>query len=115
MVIIPEERRRFPRVELHTPIRYQVRGTPEFDSALTENISLGGASFIGNKFIAPQTTIMLELSLLSRLLRPIAKIAWSSNIPHSNRIQMGVEFLELDPNEKNYLQDYMNMQTGQII
>ncbi len=114
MAIKPEEKRRFPRINLHTPIRYQIRGLPEFDNMVSDNISIGGIGFIGNKFIAPSTPVMLEVNILSRILKPIGKIAWSQPLPHSDRNRLGIEFLELDPIEKNYLQDFINMQLGQL-
>jgi len=114
MVIKLEEKRRFPRIDFRTPIRYQIRGTSEFDNAISDNISIGGISFINSKFIAPVTPVMLEINVLSRILRPIGKIAWSSPLPHSNRNRLGIEFLELDSQEKNYLSDYIKMQMGQL-
>lgn len=114
MVIKLEEKRHCPRINFHTPIRYQIRGTSEFDNAISDNISTGGISFINNKFIAPATPVMLEINVLSRILRPIGKIAWSSPLPHSYRNRLGIEFLELDPQEKNYLADYIKMQMGQL-
>lgn len=109
-----EERRRFPRVNLCTPMRYQIRGEPSYDNAVCDNISLGGMGFISSKFIPPETPLMLELNVLCRILRPIGRIIRSSSIPHSNRSQIGVEFLELDPNEKNFLSDYIDMRIVQL-
>lgn len=114
MVLIPEEKRRYPRIKLKRPLRYQIRGTPEFNNAIVDNISVGGLGFVDNKFIAPRTSLMLEINVLSRILRPVGKIAWSSPLPHSNRYYSGIEFLELDPVEKRFLADYINMQMGKL-
>jgi c-di-GMP-binding flagellar brake protein YcgR len=105
-----EEKRRFPRIKLKSPMRYQIRGLPDFDNAICDNISAGGIGFLSNKFIAPRTLVMLEINLLSRILRPIGKIAASVPLPHCDRNRLGVEFLELDNKEKLYLQNYINMQ-----
>ena len=113
MVIKQEEKRCFPRIIFHTPIRCQIRGEPEFGNAVCNNISAGGMSFVGDKFIAPSTPVMLEINILSRILKPIGKIVWSQPLPHSDRNRLGIEFLELDPIEKNYLQDFINMQINQ--
>lgn len=114
MVIRSEEQRHFPRINLRTSIRYQVRGEPEFSNTLTENISTGGVSLANNKFVAPSTLLMLEINILSRILRPVGKVAWTADLPHSNRKRLGVEFLELNPPEKNYLADFINMQLGRL-
>lgn len=111
MEIAQNEKRRFPRIHLRTPIRYQIRGQPEFDNTVSENISTGGIGFTTSKFIPPATALMLEINLLSRFLRPIGEIAWVSPLPHSDRNRVGIEFIELDATEKNFLNDYINMQT----
>ncbi len=107
-----EEKRRFRRIELHTPVRYQVRGNTEFDNTVTENISEGGLAFSVLKFIPPATPVMLELSLLCRTLYPIGKISWCQPLPHSDKNRLGIEFIEFDQTEKTFLSDYVNIKTG---
>ena len=109
MTIKQAERRRFPRINLHTPIRYEIVGEPDFDNAVSDDVSVGGLSFIGHKFIAPTTDIVLEISVLSRVLKVMGKIVWTYRLPHSDRIKFGVEFLEFDPFERNYLSNYLKM------
>jgi len=109
-----EEKRRFGRVNLHAPVRYQIRGVSEFDNTVSEDISVGGVAFNGFKFIPPATPLMLEINLLSKVLHPIGRVSWCQPLSHSNRNRLGVEFLELESSEKRYLSDYINMQTGQL-
>lgn len=111
---MPEEKRQSPRVNLRTAIRCQVRGEPHFDNAISDDISVGGMSFVGNNFIAPATPVMLEVNVLSKVLRPIGRIAWTQPLPHSDRNRLGIQFLELDPIEKNYLADFINMHTYKL-
>lgn len=110
MAIKPEEKRQFPRIGLRIPIRFQIRGLPQFDNAISDNISVGGLGFTGERFIAPSTPVMLEIDVLSRILHSAGKIAWSHALPHSNRNRLGVEFVELSCSEKAYLSDYIDMQ-----
>ena len=110
MEVRQEEKRRFPRIGLKTPLRYQIRGTHEFNNSVTDDISLGGISFRNDKYIAPLTNLMLEIKVLSRVLNPIGKIVWMSPLPHSDRYHYGIEFLEFGPDEKNYLSQYIDMQ-----
>ena len=114
MPVALREKRCFPRVRLKTPLLYKIRGLPQANNALCEDISLGGISFINNGFMAPSTLVSLGISVLSRTLRPSARIAWSQPLPHSDRYRVGVEFLELDLGEKNYLSDYIDMQRHTI-
>lgn len=109
-----EKERRFPRIKLSSPLRYQIRGTPEFNETVCDNISVGGMSFINHKFIAPKTPVAVEINVLSRILRPIGRIAWSLPLSHSDRYRSGVEFLEVGPRERDYLSDYIDMRLGKI-
>ena len=110
-----EEKRHFPRIGLRTPLYCKIRGTGGCKNAISDNISLGGMGFTNDKFIAPKTTLVcLQLNILSRVLNPIGQIAWANSLPHSNKYQVGVEFLELDPSEKNYLKDFIDLQMGKI-
>ena len=90
-----EDKRSSPRVTFRTPLRYQVRGTPELKETISENISAGGIGFINSGFIVPQTLVMLEISVLSRVLRSVGRIAWASSVSHSEKYRLGVEFVEL--------------------
>ena len=109
-----KEKRIFPRVDFHSKVHYQLRGKPDFDSALTKDISCGGLKFVNDRFIPTLSPIMLEINVLNRVLRPIARVAWSTPLPHSNRNQTGVEFVEFDALEKNYLRDFINMQVSRL-
>ena len=104
-----EERRLFPRVGFHSQVRYQLRGKPGFDNALSDDISCGGLRFTGDRFIPTSTPVMLEINVLNRVLRPIGRVAWSTALAHSNRNQLGIEFVEFNLLEKSYLKDFVNM------
>ena len=107
--------KRAPRIDLRAQMRYQVRGNPtESDHVISNNISASGVAFNTNRFLAPQTALMLEIDVLSRVLHPIGKVAWCQYLPHSDRSKLGVEFLELDPLERNFLEDFIKMQTGRF-
>lgn len=107
-----KENRCFPRIDFHSKIRYQVRGKPDFESALAKDISCGGLRFTNEKFVPTSTAVMLEINVLNRILRPVGRVAWSTPLPHSNRNQTGIEFIEFNMLEKNYLKDFVNIQLG---
>ena len=111
MVILAkkEEKRFSPRIDFHSQVRYQLRGKPDFDNALTSDISCGGLRFTSNRFIPTSTAVMFEINVLNRVLRPIGKVAWTAPLPHSDRNQLGIEFVEFDRIERNYLDDFVNM------
>jgi hypothetical protein len=107
-----KEKRRFPRIPLRIPLHYQVRGTSKFNNTIVNDIGLGGLGFTNNEFIVPNTALALELDILFRVLKPVGRVAWSSFLPHSDRCRLGVEFLELNPIDKNYLSDYIDMKAA---
>jgi c-di-GMP-binding flagellar brake protein YcgR len=103
------EKRKFPRLESDLRLRYQIRGTPQFGNAIAKDISVGGLRFAVGNYIRPLTDIMLEINMLSRVINPIGRVRWTQALPHSNRYQVGLEFIEIEPVSKNYLSDYINL------
>lgn len=114
MAIKFKEKRQFERITLKAPLRYQIRGTPEFNTALTNDIGIGGIGFINDKFIAPQTRLALEVNVLSRILSSIGRVARSEPVPYSDRYKIGVEFLEINNKAKEFLSDYVDMQMNRL-
>lgn len=112
MEITPEknDKRNSPRINARAALRYQIRGTPDFNNVLSDNISVSGLGFINDNFIAPFSNVTLQINILSRILNPIGRIAWSAPVPHSNKYRLGVEFLEINPVERRYLNDYIGIQ-----
>ena len=107
-----DEKRRFARIKFKSPVSLQVRGVSNLENAACDNISEGGIGFINNKFIPPETLVMLEINVLSRILRPIGRIVSSLALPHCSRNRLGIEFLEFDHNEKEYLREFVDMQVA---
>lgn len=109
-----EQKRRFTRLKLNSAIRYQVRGSPEYDSAVMDNISLGGVAVTHNKYLPRLTPLMLEFNVLARSLTPIGQVVWSSPLPHSDKYRLGIEFIEFGMKEKEFLSDFIEMKTSNL-
>jgi len=109
-----EEKRRFPRVNLNTQLKYRIRGKTNYAHALANNISVGGLGLLNQEFIAPSTLLMLEINLRSRVLHPVGKVVSAFNLPHSERNRLGLEFLEMPSEEKDYLKDFIKLKTDQF-
>jgi len=86
-----------------------------FATALTQDISLLGTRLNTDRFFPVGLNLNLELNILSKIINPVGRVAWSQALPHSDRYQMGVEFIEVNPQDKNYLSDYINMRTTEFI
>jgi hypothetical protein len=105
----PQERRINPRLELRVPVRCQRLGNPAYVNGLSEDISLGGTAFNCDKFIAPKTTLRMEITMPARTLYPIGVVCWTTQLPRSIISRHGVEFLEFDLQEKKYLRQFLDM------
>lgn len=104
-----KENRCTVRLDFHSAIRYQVRGKSDFGRGISNDISCGGLRLINKEFIPASKLVMLEINVLNRILKPIGKVAWSMALAHSNRIQTGIEFVEFNNIERNYLKDFIDM------
>jgi len=105
-----KENRCTPRLNFRSEIRYQLSGKHDFDSGISKDISCGGLRFSNEQFIPTSTLVKLEINVLNRILRPVGKVAWSMPLAHSNRNQIGIEFVEFNGIEQNYLKNFINMQ-----
>lgn len=92
-----------------TPVRIQARGAERFSHTVGEDVSETGLGFINDDFIAPSTSVMMEIEVLARVLHPIGKIVWASPYPHSNKYRLGTEFIEFDSDERKFLSEYVQL------
>lgn len=109
MLINWEEKRSSPRLSAKIPLRCQVRGLGGYESAVSEDISVGGVGFTNDRFISKDTYLNLEINLFSRIINAIGRVTHVNSLPHADKYHFGVQFLELDLNQKKYLSDYINM------
>ena len=96
------------------PIRYQMKRGGFFASASTQDVSISGTRLNADRFFPSGLNLRLELNILSKVIKPIGRVVWSRSLPPSGRYQMGIEFIKVDPQEKNYLSDYINMKTAEF-
>jgi len=113
MEIIRQEKRRYPRMYIKTPLRCQVRGKKDYYNTLSSDIGLGGVSFVNDDFIAPGTLVNFELNILSRMLAATGKIVATITLPYSDKFKLGLEFLDLASEEKKFLSEYIEARKQQ--
>lgn len=109
MFIKQENRRQFPRLKMSYPVRFEVVGQPLMANAISNNLSLGGAGLINNRFLPPRTQLKVQISLPSRILNSTARVAWSAPMARSDRYSTGVEFTDIDQKDKKYLEDFISL------
>lgn len=103
-----KENRLYRRIPLHNPLAYRIRGNPISYCTLTDDISRGGVAFYNQNFIAPNTTLNLEIEILKHKVFPIAKVRWSAPLAHSNRYRVGAQFIEINDTDIKFLEEFIN-------
>ncbi|MFA5118242.1 MAG: PilZ domain-containing protein [Candidatus Omnitrophota bacterium] len=109
MALFSREKRQSARIKFSSPLRYQIRGNSVVNNAVGDNISLGGMAFINETGLPRSSTVMLEFNILSQIIKPVGQVIRATPLPHSDRYRLGIEFIEMDPNQKNYLEKYLKM------
>lgn len=102
------DKRHSSRIDFRLPMRCQIRGKSEITGLLTKNICLDGMSFNSESFIAPNTCLNLEISLLNRIINATGQVVRVNHIPRSDKFDMGIKFVELSFEQKKLLSDYIN-------
>ena len=113
MQTLYEEKRKDSRLNISMPLRYQIRGTQESGNAVTKNLGPGGLSFIVEKFIKPETHIALDVNVFSKNINSIGTVRWAGSLPHSDRYQLGLEFVGLTLQDKKFISDYIKLRSHQ--
>lgn len=105
-----EDKRRYPRFQCKTPLRYKIRGESRFKDVETFDLGLGGVSFHDSSFLPMNTPLRMEINLPYKTLRSEGKIVWTSAIPHSDSYHLGVEFSGVKENDLDSLYKFLNHQ-----
>ena len=105
-----EERRRFKRLKVNLPVNFEYLGSPRaFGESLTKDISLTGLRMNMDIFFPPNSGFLIKLRFpeVSRVLEGKARIVWSHRISYSDQYQAGLEFSEISPVFKKWLEEYI--------
>ncbi|MFA5039138.1 MAG: PilZ domain-containing protein [Candidatus Omnitrophota bacterium] len=91
-----QERRRFRRLKSNCPVDYRFFNGERYQQSVTCDISEGGISFLVDGPVETGTHIYFEAKLRNRpqSLYGIARVAWSSPEPYSEKYKVGLEFVE---------------------
>lgn len=106
----PEEKRQYQRFEVKLPVRYQIMCTENFANTLTCDISAGGLRVLTEEFIAPETKLVLEINFVnsSHVINTSGKVIWSQSVPHTDRYESGISFLEMTQNDQEDVLECLN-------
>lgn len=104
-----EEKRQFPRLNVHIPLRCQYKSFSKFNFTLMRDISEGGLKFVSEEFIPPKTDLVLEFKLSpeAEMIKAVAEIVWIQQIRGSDWYRIGIQFLNINPERKKEIARYV--------
>lgn len=105
-----QEKRQFKRLKANLPVFYEdASGTRDFGETVSKDISTTGLRMNMNTFFAPETSFHIRLRFpeVSKIIEGMAKIVWSHRISFSDQYQAGLQFYELNPICKKWLEEYI--------
>lgn len=104
------ERRRAVRLKSNLEFHYELKPEGKYGSCLTQDISEGGARITCDTFIPKFSRMLIQLSLYPhKVLDLVGTIAWSQRIPNSYRYQAGLEFTDINQQNRREIADYVSV------
>jgi len=104
------QRRRFPRIASENVVLVRGAGASAEGLAKTRALGLGGCSFVSDTAQRVDSVVEVLLSLGGRVVSARSRVVYSN--PAGARHEVGVEFLEIDPEDRDYLQSYFAQRGG---
>jgi len=92
-----EEHRKQKRVKFSEAVNLQFTDPQRDSGTLSCDLSEGGLCINLNDFVPPNTELNVQVNLgPQKVIEHLGRIAWVNKLPHSDRYQAGVEFVEDD-------------------
>lgn len=106
------EKRKFPRIETHIPVKYRKLGDPEGAlraSTITRDISAGGVHFKTAEFISRACRLILEMDvpMFDKPVKAISKVAWIRKTRAGDNYEIGNQFLEINKKDRELISQYV--------
>ena len=98
-------KRRYPRLSYVTPMLVKRVGAPssgEEQITRTQVLGLGGCMFHSGRALGVNSMLAVLITVGGRVLRAKARVAWERRV--REEIEVGVEFLNLDPLDRALLE-----------
>ena len=103
------ERRRYVRIPENSQISYRILPDIKTKAFLTRDISQGGIRFFVHEFIPANSNLQIRLALekISFSFEAFVKVIWTRKDAHSERYEIGVEFMNIPKKAADHLIDYI--------
>ncbi len=109
-----KEKRKANRIKASLPVTFsQTNDQKSFGRTSTRDISLTGMRINTDSFLTPDTSLIVKLHFpeVSRVIEAMARVVWSQRSPYSDQYQAGMEFSEVNPIFKRWLEEYILINT----
>lgn len=104
------ERRRFTRLRSNNTLHYVLKPDGNYANTITQDISEGGVRITTHQFIPKLSRMIIQLSLeTDKVIDITGKVAWSQQVPFSDRYQAGLEFMDVNPKIREDIAKYIAM------
>lgn len=102
------ERRKFARVQSDFPVQQRLMpqgNTQRIHNSISNDLSEGGIQLSSFYFYPVNSKIMIEVFLAwdEEPVHATGKVIWIEQIPHQERYRIGVEFSDLNEDNRSYL------------
>ena len=104
-----EELRKYVRIPEDSQILYKVIPSEKSGEYLTKDISQGGIRFLVHSFIPKDSNLRVRLTLHNAdvAIEALVRLVWIKEVPHSERYEVGVRFIDIPPKATEYLINYI--------
>ena len=107
------EKRKFPRITTHIPVKYRKLGESserKSASTITRNLSEGGVRFRAPEFVSRACRLILELDMpmFTKPVKAISKVAWIRKTVSGDDYDIGSRFLEISKADRELVSAYVN-------
>ena len=104
------ERRQYVRVPDEAEITYKVLSEPKTDMFFTKDISRGGIRFFIQESVPQNSLLEIRLTLekIPFSFRTIVRTRWIRRVAHSERYEIGAEFVNLPEDASEHLIRYIS-------
>lgn len=104
------EKRLSKRLRANLPVNFEQVTLPKrFGETTTKDISATGLRVNTDNFFAPDSTLFVKLRFpeVNRVIEGQARVVWSHRVSFSDQYQAGLEFNDLNPMFKKWLEEYI--------
>jgi len=108
---LQEERRKFFRGKTYIPVNYQLKSRVTSGATLSRDISEDGIQLLSEEFFPQNTEFVLKINLpnITKMVSAVGRVVWALRLPHSERYQLGLKFIEMNDMHRKDVSDYLKM------